>query len=146
MIGNFEAVRYGSGMTEANEVGRPPLAWMWWIPAVVWAAGIFYLSSKQAKDLPQIDIPYLDKVVHFILYGTLSTLTFCGLRLGSARNFRVAMFLGLLIASLYGVSDEYHQRFVSGRSCDVFDWVADTLGGSVVFLAAFLRPKGPPPV
>jgi VanZ family protein len=42
----------------------------------------------------------------------------------------------VLIASLYGASDELHQYFVPGRSAEVADWVADTLGALVAVLFA----------
>ena len=41
----------------------------------------------------------------------------------------------IAIASLYGVTDEYHQLFVPGREFDVLDLVADTIG-SIVGTAA----------
>ena len=37
----------------------------------------------------------------------------------------------LLAASAYGATDEFHQLFVPGRSCDVFDWLADTTGAAL---------------
>jgi VanZ family protein len=37
----------------------------------------------------------------------------------------------LLAASLFGVTDEWHQAYVPGRAPDVFDWVADTWGAAV---------------
>ena len=43
--------------------------------------------------------------------------------------------------ALYGAADEIHQRFVPNRSCDVLDWLADTLGASLVFLTCLPRPK-----
>ena len=128
-------------MTPTEETKRPPLAWMWWIPAVVWAALIFYLSSKTSSELPKVDIPYLDKVVQFILFGSLALLTFSGFRFGSGSRFWKAAALAFVIASAYGASDEIHQIWTPGRSSDVFDWVADTLGASGVFLTAVLRGK-----
>jgi VanZ family protein len=32
-------------------------------------------------------------------------------------------------AALYGVTDEFHQRFVAGRTSDPFDLAFDILGG-----------------
>ena len=50
---------------------------------------------------------------------------------GEWSGVRTATVIGaVLIASLYGVSDEYHQRFVPGRMFDVLDMVADALGAS----------------
>jgi hypothetical protein len=40
-------------------------------------------------------------------------------------------WLAVLIVSAFGVTDEWHQSFVPGRSCDVFDWLADTLGAAL---------------
>ena len=55
----------------------------------------------------------------------------------------------VLFVSLYGASDEFHQRFTPGRSCDVRDWGADTLAALLVALvalaAARVRAARPPP-
>lgn len=40
--------------------------------------------------------------------------------------------LSLLIAGLYGVSDEVHQYFVPGRSASAYDALADVLGAGLV--------------
>ena len=122
---------------------RPPLAWMWWIPALAWAAGIYYLSGKPADDLPKFDFPHLDKIVHFVLYAVLAHLCFSALRFGHGVRFAVAVALGLVIASLYGVTDELHQAYAKGRSQELADWIADTLGAATVLAAPLLRPKEP---
>ena len=62
----------------------------------------------------------------FSIYGLLATLTLRGL--GSRRW---APWLAIAAVSLFGVSDEWHQSFVPGRSCEVADWVADTLGAAL---------------
>lgn len=41
------------------------------------------------------------------------------------------MIGALLLASVYGASDEWHQAFVPLRDSDVRDWVADSLGGTI---------------
>jgi VanZ family protein len=87
------------------------------------AATIFFASSHSTVAAPGIS--NFDKVAHFSVYGLLATLLG---RLG--RGPRV-WWLALLATSLYGVSDEWHQSFVPGRSCEVADWVADTLGGAL---------------
>jgi VanZ family protein len=48
------------------------------------------------------------------------------------------VLVAILITSAYGASDEFHQWFVPNRSCDVWDWTADTIGGIlgiVVYIA-----------
>ena len=37
----------------------------------------------------------------------------------------------LLGSFLYGLSDEFHQSFVSGRNASILDSIADTIGGVV---------------
>ncbi len=37
-------------------------------------------------------------------------------------------WLMILVGALYGVTDEWHQVFVRGRSPDLGDWLADVTG------------------
>jgi VanZ family protein len=99
-----------------------------WLRKAGWAAAIaaliFFSSSRShvaSPGLTRID----DKFAHFVVYGLLGTLV-C--RLG--RGWRGAGW-ALLCASAYGVSDEWHQSFVPGRSTDVRDWIADTIGAAI---------------
>ena len=43
-------------------------------------------------------------------------------------------WLAVLIVSAFGVTDEWHQSFVPGRDCDVFDWLSDTLGAALAVI------------
>jgi VanZ family protein len=69
--------------------------------------------------------------VHVAAYAGLGALsaraTGKGLRDVSWR----AVLAAVVISSLYGVSDEYHQLFVPGRSFDILDMVADIIGSIV---------------
>ncbi len=50
-------------------------------------------------------------------------------------------FLATAFTSLYAVTDEIHQIFVDGRSCQIKDWAIDTTGaiiGTAIFLIIFL--------
>jgi VanZ family protein len=96
------------------------------LPALLWAAGIFTLSSLSRPPGPPL-VHGLDKVAHFTAYLVLGLLTARALGARSQRP-RTAALLGLLLASLYGVSDEWHQHFVPGRSVDALDLLADVLG------------------
>jgi VanZ family protein len=51
--------------------------------------------------------------------------------------------LTALLGSVYGVIDEVHQYFVPGRDCNVWDWIADTLGailgaGAILLIQRYL--------
>ena len=95
-------------------------AWAW---PLAWALAIFSASCRSTLAGP--DIAQSDKVAHFLAYGLLATLV-C--RLG--RGWRAAGW-AVLAASAYGASDEWHQSFTPGRSCELADWVADTLGAAL---------------
>ena len=67
-------------------------------------------------------INHFDKVAHFLVFGLLATLV-----VRTPVGWRHA-WLAVLAASLFGLSDEFHQRFTPGRTVTPADWVADTLG------------------
>jgi len=106
-----------------------------WGPALAYAAGIFVLSA--IPDMPAPPMGVSDKTAHSTLYsGFAVTLVwgFAGGRLAGL-GWRSAL-AAIAAASLYGVTDEFHQSFVPGRTCDVFDWMADTRGAMLVAAAA----------
>lgn len=39
--------------------------------------------------------------------------------------------VALVLSSLYGVSDEFHQIITPGRSCDPMDWLVDTCAAAI---------------
>ena len=102
-----------------------------WLPAILWAATIFFLSAQ--SKLPEVapGISNFDKVEHLGAYGLLGLLVADALRRGSALTLPKTALLAILITLAYGASDEFHQRFVPNRTCDVWDWTADTVGGAL---------------
>ena len=108
-------------------------AWSY-LPAALWAALIFFLSSRHTLP-PLFDaVPQSDKMVHAGVYAVLAALLLRGARWPVQRR----AWWAALVTSVYGVTDELHQYFVPGRSCDVFDWVADTTGACLC-VALWLR-------
>lgn len=113
--------------------------WIWIVAALAWAAVIFALSSLPATDirLDLPNVPGLDKVAHVVLFGILAALLAQALRgAGEVRS----IVLAVVLASAYGVTDEWHQSSVPGRDADVYDWGADTIGAVLFGLGVwFLR-------
>lgn len=56
-------------------------------------------------------------------------------------SLRVSSVAAVMIASLYGITDELHQLFVPMRSCDPMDWLVDTVAAllAVVIFAVIYR-------
>ena len=108
---------------------------MYWLPAIATAALIAWLSHH--SSLPGLLDPFrvLDWVAHILEYGffelTLMFATTRGFEMATRTTVRVGATV--TIASLYGITDEWHQSFIAGRDASVWDWAADTVGA--VFIA-----------
>lgn len=103
------------------------------LPPLLWAGFIFYLSSIPSLKSPfgLFDI-YLRKGAHIAVYFILTLLI--------APNFKknkLSYIFSALIASLYGISDEYHQSFVPGRYMTISDMAWNGMG--TVFAYMFLN-------
>ena len=110
-------------------------SWVYWMPAAA-TAGLIFLVSHQAQiDIPVADIIW-DKVAHFLEYGFFTLTLAFGFTRGFAPDRRTLwpLVAAVIVASLYGVSDEFHQSFV-GRDATVADWLADTAGAVFMALA-----------
>jgi len=100
---------------------------------ILFCCFIYWLSDQTSLPTP-LKFPHQDKVMHI---GAYFILTFFTIR--AFRHFGLTLPLlltsCLIFSSLYGASDEWHQSFVKGRSSEIADWLADTLGA--VFLLVF---------
>jgi VanZ family protein len=93
-----------------------------WAPVVLWAAGVFLLSSR--TTLPHLPgVLGWDKLGHACEYALGGWLLARALR-AHPRGATWAMALG----ALYALSDELHQARVPSRNSDVHDWLADSVG------------------
>jgi VanZ family protein len=98
------------------------------LPALLAAGAIWIASSQSVVPRPR-GIPGFDKALHLTAYAGLAValaLWYSREQWRTRRFQRVVLIV--LIASLYGISDEIHQYFVPGRDCSVWDWIADVLG------------------
>ena len=105
----------------------------YWGPVCGYAGLIFYLS---AQPHPETHLPFVthvsDKVLHVIEYAVLGALCYRAIRGSGHDSWRQqAIPAAILLASLYGVSDEVHQAFVPFRESSWLDWLADTAGASL---------------
>ncbi len=96
------------------------------LPMTIVMIIIFLLSNTPGKDLPSA-INGLDKVLHAIAYGTLAACCLYGLHpaardKGSLRTGMAVIFF----CFFYGLTDEFHQSFIPGRSPSGLDIAADT--------------------
>ena len=101
------------------------------LPVAAYCVFIFWQSSSASfESLPTF--AFSDKIMHFGGYALLGALVFRALAQESLNLSRQGIILvAIVVSTLFGVSDEIHQGFVAERYADVFDAVADLLGGTL---------------
>ncbi len=106
-----------------------------WLPVALWMALLFYLSSRSSLGAAAGTPDWITHGgAYLVLGGLLGRAIAGGLRELSIRG----AMLAVTIATLYGVSDEYHQSFVSGRDSSWGD-VAKDFGGATLGAVTFGR-------
>jgi VanZ family protein len=99
------------------------------LPALLYMALIFYVSSLQKISPPSIGFGFEDKFYHFGEYALLSIFLYIALL--SYRNQSIQdkiHIIAIVIACVFAGTDEIHQYFVPGRESTVGDLAADCLG------------------
>lgn len=133
-----------------------------WVLTLVWMGIIFYLSNQPAVEssylstgltkrfvsimenivpaIKNIEFDSLESCIrknaHFIAYFILGVMLLISLKLS---NVKKATALAISISIFYAMSDEFHQLFIFGRSCQFKDVLIDTAGAILgVFLVTIL--------
>jgi VanZ family protein len=111
------------------------------LPAVLLVALIWILSSQSALPVPK-GILGFDKLQHLLAYLALAVSIALWFSFEQRRYRPLRFFLlTVFVSSLYGAIDELHQFYVPGRDCNVWDWIADTLGAFLGSAAALLADR-----
>jgi VanZ family protein len=121
-------------MTEKPNI---KMAVLYWLISVCYMGTIFYLSSRSRFELPDFLMNF-DKIVHTCVYVPLAFLFFLSLKKSGIKKY--AFLLAFLFATVYGITDEIHQLYVSGREASIGDTAADLIGAFLGSLgASFLK-------
>ena len=122
-------------MRDAIRQGVTVQVFWYWLPAVLYAGMIFYMSSQShpEEQLPSFVLKDVsDKVLHAVEYAGLAVLCYRAFRWAAGPSVaRQALVLAIVTASIYGITDEVHQFFVPFRESSWLDWLADTAGAAV---------------
>ncbi len=124
---------------------------------IIWMIFIFVMSSFDAVEssnqsnfivdfivnifnINNVEIVSLiiRKLAHFTEYLILGILVS-----NMLRCFDKKIYLGIIICVLYAISDEVHQVFVPGRSCQVYDMLIDSFGSlsGILLVNMFIKRK-----
>lgn len=98
---------------------------------IMWAGIIFTLCAMPGKDIPDpgVDIPHLDKVVHFGLFFVMSLLIRNTFEYEAKCSIRLIRLFCILFAFAYGGILELLQHYFFNRTGDWLDLLADAAGG-----------------
>jgi VanZ family protein len=106
-----------------------------WALVVAWMAVVFFFSSLSHLGLAG-RVP--DWISHPIEYGIGAVLVCRALEGGRRRPLTASTALtAIVLITAYGVTDEYHQSFVPGRTSDPADVAKDFAGAAAA--CAFYR-------
>ena len=114
-----------------DSLERSKRLFYYWVPVVLYAGFIVYLSSQ---PFPHEQVPKLfervnDKLLHALEFGVFGVLCFRAFLFASGSQLRpFASILAILVAMMFGVTDEFHQYFIPLREADGWDWIADSIG------------------
>lgn len=118
---------------------------IYWLPVIL-VAGIIYKLS--AGTVPVTSNVYwqdffLKKLAHISVYGLLAAFIYRALVAGGTLK-KKAIILAIVLATLYGGTDEIHQHFTQGRESRITDVGFDGIGACVaMFLVINIFPRLP---
>jgi len=147
MLQKIRHVRYhseGEGRLPAGdiELSNSKKIIYYWLPVIIYCLLIFIQSSYPSpENIP--NLPYIDKILHFIAYAILGVLFFRAFRTQRVKeNINLVIMLSIISSSLYGLSDEVHQHFVPSRNADIMDFFADVAGSICgVYVIKFIHDR-----
>ncbi len=93
-----------------------------------------YISKKSVGF---INIPHMDKLVHFVLFGVFCFLMYCCLRLSSRFgkiNLAIVCLFSTVVFGFFGEILQFLTNLWLGRTFTWTDLLADGLGGAVALL------------
>ena len=125
-----------------------------WMLVILCMGIIFWLSSRTADESAAQSGAILQWLIHifgdnlftdFIVRKLAHCLEFTGLCVLFNLAFyqtrkKTMLLISIACTSLYAATDEFHQLFVEGRSCQFTDWIIDSCGailGAIGFLILY---------
>lgn len=103
-------------------------------PVFAVMATIFALSHTPGGALPEC-ANGMDKLFHILAYTALGLSALFAKRQRLAEKPTSTALFVILFCLAYGISDEFHQSFIPGRTPSALDLLADVSGGIAAITA-----------
>jgi hypothetical protein len=117
-------------------------SWISWIFVAIIAIAIFYISSL-TFGTGSGGFGWITTAYHFLAFFFLAFFLLPSVVKGKNKGM---ILVALAIAIMYGVSDEFHQLFVPGRSCNFPDVMVDSCGilfAGLIYVSSLRFRKNP---
>jgi len=99
--------------------------------------GLIFIASS-IPNIGALPGNISDKTGHGIGYALLGAFLLRALARAERSGVTIRrVLLAIVLATAYGVTDEFHQWFVPGRTADVHDVIADSEGAIVATVGAW---------
>ena len=115
-----------------------------WVPPIVWGIllAVLSLMPGQQSNMLLFDIPHIDKIAHFGMYGIWTFLVFHAWNNHSKISVHQIMWLTFLLSTLTGFILEIGQTTMTvGRIFEMSDIVANAVGSLAGVFAGKLFSK-----
>ena len=111
------------------------------IPGIAWFFLVLFLLCLPGSDLPTVqgwlNKIYFDKWIHIGLFSILTFLfmyPFIRSSIGAKDKWHYLLRIAIAV-SVFGLTSEFIQKFfILGRSFDLLDWAADSLGALIALV------------
>jgi VanZ family protein len=111
--------------------------------ALFWTGVILFFCLIKSSDIPQVNVPYLDKAVHATFHFVFTVLWFLFFKkkLKTANSFR-PLVISFVFSFFLGVAIELMQQFfTTTRTADVLDELANLSGATLAVIGIVLLNK-----
>lgn len=110
-----------------------------YITTIVILVIVTILSTMYVSSLPSVDIPNVDKPVHFLMYAVLTMSIFMDYtRWTKFFGSKWIYLIAPLFAILYGGLMELVQALLPWRGCSIWDFLANAIGAAMAVAVFFV--------
>jgi len=116
-----------------------------WAPSFFWALVIFLFSARPTNPVSEIHLMdfIVKKSAHVFEYAVLTILLYRAFILSGFDKNKAKVY-SVTLSIFYGITDEFHQLFVPGRTAKVRDVFIDGIGAVLaIYLINSFFPKAP---
>ncbi len=113
------------------------------LPVILYLSLLIFLTLRSSNELPEWNIPYIDKIAHFSMFFGLSFLISRFLVSGLRRQtFWKIWLCAFALSALYATADEFLiQPMAEGRQMEAADFACNLAGSAsgALFIPIYRR-------